>query len=398
MTDIKEYLQRKQKKDDVKTEEIKKEIRRHRIKMFFRSVCIVGVLAALSAALYFQLKNQTYAGYTVVSATERKQYSGISLLPYQNGFISYSKDGISYTDQKGNAIWNQTYEMQSPRVDVRGKWVAVGDYNGHIIYDINQDGAVQEIDTNLPIRSLTVSGNGVVAAVLEDGNVTWINIYNPTGEKAVGIKTTMQKSGYPMHISLSDSGKLMQVAYLRVESGAMKSVISFYNFDEVGQNYTDTMVSSYEYAGSVVPFASYMNESTAFSIADNQMMLFEGAEIPKNILQSFINEEIRDVFYNENYIGLVFDGTDGEGKYRLDIYDKSGNKILTKSFHMEYRDIIFTKDSLIIYNEAECLISTLRGKDKYEGDISEHTQLLKPLGGNRFLAVTQDSLDIIEMK
>ncbi len=398
MTDIKEYLQRKQKKDDLKTEEIKKQIRKHRIKMFFRSVCIIGVLAALSAAVYYQLKNQTYSEYTVVSAIERKQHSGTSVLPYQNGFITYSKDGISYTDQKGDAIWNQTYEMQSPKVDVRGKWVAVGDYNGHIIYDINQDGTTQEIDTNLPIKSLTVSANGVVAAVLEDGNVTWINVYNPTGEKAVGIKTTMQKSGYPMHISLSDSGKLMQVAYLKVESGTMKSVISFYNFDEVGQNYTDTMVSSYEYSDSVVPFASYMNESTAFSIADNQLMLFEGAEIPKNILQNFINEEIRDVFYNENYIGLVFDGTDGEGKYRLDIYDKSGNKILAKSFHMEYRDIIFTKDSLIIYNEAECLISTLHGKDKYEGDISEHTQLLKPLGGNRFLAVTQDSMDIIEMK
>lgn len=398
MTDIKEFLQKKDKKEDKKTEYLKKQIRTHRVRVLVRTVSIIGVLAALSAAVYFQLKNQTYSGYTVVSGTERQQYGGTSLIAYQNGFVTYSKDGISYMDYKGNAMWNQTYEMQSPRVAVQDKWVAVGDYNGHIIYDISLDGTVQEIDTNLPIRSLAVSGSGVVAAVLDDGNVTWINVYNPSGEKAVGIKTTMQKSGYPMRISLSGNGKLMQVAYLKVESGSMKAVVSFYNFDEVGQNYTDTMVSSYEYNGSVVPFAAFMNESTAFSVADNQLMIYEGAEIPKSIFQIFLNEQVRDVYYSDSYIGIVFEGTSGEGKYRIDIYDKSGNMTVSKSFGQEYRDIIFVKDTLIIYNEAECIISNMHGRDKYEGDISEQTQLLKPLGGNRFLAVTQDSLDIIEMK
>lgn len=398
MTDIKEFLRKKDKKEDKKTEYLKKQIRTHRVRVLVRTVSIIGVLAALSAAVYFQLKNQTYSGYTVVSGTERQQYDGTTLIAYQNGFVTYSKDGISYMDYKGNAMWNQTYEMQSPRVAVQDKWVAVGDYNGHIIYDISLDGTVQEIDTNLPIRSLAVSGSGVVAAVLDDGNVTWINVYNPSGEKAVGIKTTMQKSGYPMRISLSGNGKLMQVSYLKVESGSMKAVVSFYNFDEVGQNYTDTMVSSYEYNGSVVPFAAFMNESTAFSVADNQLMIYEGAEIPKSIFQMFLNEQVRDVYYSDSYIGIVFEGTSGEGKYRIDIYDKSGNMTVSKSFGQEYRDIIFVKDTLIIYNEAECIISNLHGRDKYEGDISEQTQLLKPLGGNRFLAVTQDSLDIIEMK
>ena len=276
--------------------------------------------------------------------------------------------------------------------------MAVGDYNGHIIYNIDQNGTVQEIDTNLPIRSLTVSANGVVAAVLEDGSVTWINVYNPSGEKAVGIKTTMQKSGYPMSISLSDNGKLMEVAYLRVESGSMKGVVSFYNFDEVGQNYTDTMVSSYEYADSVIPCCAFMNGSTAFSVADNQLVLYEGAEIPKSIFQVLLSEEIVDVFYSEKYLGLVFWGTEGTEKYRLDVYDTGGSLVLSYPFSMEYRDIIFSRDNLIIYNEAECLIAGLNGREKYRGDITEQTYLLKALGGNRYLAVTKDSLDTIEMK
>ena len=34
------------------------------------------------------------------------------------------------------------------------------------------------------MKSLSVAANGVVAAILEDGDVTWINVYNPTGEKS----------------------------------------------------------------------------------------------------------------------------------------------------------------------------------------------------------------------
>ena len=398
MTDIREYLQKKQKRPDREKDDLKKQIRKHRVKVFLRLAGIAAVLAVLTTVAVVQLKNQTYSGYVVVSTVDKPLYGGSTVKEYQNGYLTYSKDGINYTDAKGNAIWNQTYQMQSPIVSVRGQWVAVGDYNGHIIYNIDQNGTVQEIDTNLPIRSLTVSANGVVAAVLEDGSVTWINVYNPSGEKAVGIKTTMQKSGYPMSISLSDNGKLMEVAYLRVESGSMKGVVSFYNFDEVGQNYTDTMVSSYEYADSVIPCCAFMNGSTAFSVADNQLVLYEGAEIPKSIFQVLLSEEIVDVFYSEKYLGLVFWGTEGAEKYRLDVYDTGGSLVLSYPFSMEYRDIIFSRDNLIIYNEAECLIAGLNGREKYRGDITEQTYLLKALGGNRYLAVTKDSLDTIEMK
>lgn len=400
MVDIREYLKKRANRTQEHSREFARQIRAHRLKTFIRTVLIAAVLIGVAAALYIQIKNQVYSEYVVVSQVEKQQYSQTTVLGYQQGFVTYSKDGISYTDSRGNAMWNQTYEMQSPIVAVKGSWVAVGDYNGHIVYDISVDGTSQEIDTNLPIRGLTVSGNGVVAAILEDSDVTWINIYNPSGERAVSIKTTMPKSGYPMSVSLSDNGKLMQVAYLRAESGSMKAVVSFYNFGEVGQNYTDTMVSSYEYADTVVPYTAFMNAGTAFSVADNQLMIYadEGGEIPKNVFQSFLSEEIQDVYYSENYIGLVFLNGEGGEKYRLDLYDKAGNKVLEKKFDLEYREIRFVKDGFLIYNEAECIICNMRGKEKYMGEIPEQTILFWPLGGKRYLTVTQDSVDVIEMR
>ena len=336
MVDIKEYLRKKEKNEKKDSKNFKREIRAHRLKVILRSCCVIGVIAALTVTAVTLLKNQTYSGYTVVSAIDRNQVSGSTLLSYQNGFLTYSKDGISYTDYKGNAMWNQTYDMQSPCVSVRSGWVAVGDYNGNLIYDISQDGTSKQIDTNLPVKSLSVAANGVVAAILEDGDVTWINVYNPTGEKAVGIKTTMQKSGYPVSVSLSDNGKLMMVAYLKAESGSMKSIVSFYNFDEVGQNYTDTMVSSYEYSDTVIPLAEFTGTHTAYSVGNNQFMLYEGNEIPKNIFQNFIQEEVQDVRSSGNYVAFIFNGTNGNGKYRIDIYNMNGTQVLSLPFAIEY--------------------------------------------------------------
>ncbi len=400
MIDIKEYLKKKTARTEEHSKEFARQIRSHRLKTLLRTVAIAAVAVAVIAALYIQIRNQVYSGYVLVSSQEKEHYEQTEVLGYQQGFLTYSKDGISYTDYHGNAMWNQTYEMQSPMVEVRDSWVAVGDYNGHIIYDIASDGTVQEIDTNLPIRKLAVSANGVVAATLEESDVTWINVYNPNGERAVSIKTTMQKSGYPMSLSLSDNGKLMQVAYLRAESGSMKAVVSFYNFGEVGQNYTDTMVSSYEYADSVIPYTAFLNPKTAFCVADNQLMIFadEGAEIPKNIFQSFLSEEIQDIYHSDTYIGLVFLNEEGNGKYRLDVYNREGDKVLEKVFDMEYREILFLKDGFLIYNEGECIICNMQGKEKYAGEIPEQTLLLKLLSGRRFLTVTQNSVDVMEMR
>ena len=109
---------------------------KHRLAVFTRTLVILLVLSGLGVLIYIQLKNQIYTSYSVVSSVEKEQYDGTVCLSYENGFLSYSNDGISYTDMRGNAIWNQAYEMQSPMVRVSGTRIAVADYNGHIVYNI----------------------------------------------------------------------------------------------------------------------------------------------------------------------------------------------------------------------------------------------------------------------
>ncbi len=399
MPNLREYLSRqKERAAEKKPKDFGTRIHQHRLAVFTRTLVILAVCAGFGILIYIQLKNQIYTGYSILSSIEKQQFDGSACLSYASGFLTYSKDGISYTDSKGNAMWNQTYEMQNPLVRTAGTRVAVADYNGHIIYNISQDGNYVEIDTNLPIREFTIAANGMVAAVLEDSSVTWIYLYNAQGEKAAYLKTTMSKSGYPCALALSPDGKLLAVSYLSVQSGSMKSSVAFYNFSSVGQNYVDNFASGADYVDTVVPYITFIDNSTAFAVADNRLMIYTGDQRPKSSADVFLDEEVQSVFYNESHIGLVFLDTTGNGKYRLDVYDLSGQIAASIYFDMDYKDIILKKDNIIIYSETQCILANMNGTERFNGNFETPYLLFSPLSGRKFLAVSKESIDIVEME
>ena len=79
MVDIREYLRKKGKNEKKDSNNFKREIRAHRLKVILRSCCVIGVIAARTVTAVTLLKNQTYSGYTVVSAIDRNQVSGPTL-------------------------------------------------------------------------------------------------------------------------------------------------------------------------------------------------------------------------------------------------------------------------------------------------------------------------------
>ena len=400
MINVRTYLQKKaeRKAGEAQSRDFGALIQKHRLAVFGRTLFVIFVFALLGTLVYVQLKNQVYTSYVILSSIARQQYDSSVCLSYGNGFLSYSGDGISYTDAKGNAVWNQAYEMQEPMVRVAGSKVAVADYNGHIIYSISQDGNYIEIDTNLPIREIAVSESGMVAAVLEDTGITWIYLYSSMGETIAYIRTTMQNSGYPSALALSPDGTLLAVSYLTVDNGTAKSSVAFYNFSSVGQNYVDNFVSGSDYADAVIPFLAFLNNDTSFAVADNRLVIYGGGQRPKSVADVLLNEEIQSIFYNESHIGLVFLDTTGNGKYRLDVYNTSGLVETSLYFDMDYKDINFRKDNIIIYNETQCLLANMNGVERFNGDFQTPYLLFAPIRGNRYLAVSQESIDIIEMR
>lgn len=403
MVNIRDYLkEREKRKETSKHIDYREKIRSHKLTIFYRIVLGVVLVAAIIVFLFIQWRDKVFTENVVTSTASVTIVQGARVENLGGNILLYSKDGASCIDAKGNAIWNRTYEMQNPMISISGQTAAIGDYNGRSIYVMDKSGERGTINTNLPIRDFCVSSSGVVATVLDDTNVIRLNVYNGnenTEETIVNATVSMDKSGYPVSIALTPNGKIMAVSYLYVDSGNMKSSVAFYNFGEVGKNETDNCVGGYDYLNTVIPLVRFMDNDSAFAVSDDRIAFFSGSEKPTNIALNFLEEQIQSIYYNENYVGLVFHDQSGESIYRLDVYNSAGSKVGSQFFDIEYTDIIFNKDQVIIYNDTECQISNIKGVDKYIGNFEQNISLLIPTNSMyKYTVVTADSVDTIELK
>ncbi len=400
MTNVRDYLKKKKDRGEGKTRiSYREKIKSHKFTVFYRTILVIILIVAIIAAIYVQWKNKIYTQTVVTASVDIQITQDSKLLPFSGYLLSYSKDGASCMDIRGNAVWNQTFEMQNPMVDVCQNVVAVGDYNGRTLYVMNTSGVMGSITTTKPLRAFSVAANGVVAAVLDDRDTTWIYLYDSNGNELVYFRTTMKDSGYPVSVSISPSGILACVSYLFVDSGQMKSSVAFYNFGDVGQNSTNNYVSGYDYMNTVVPFTRFLDNKSVIGVADNRIMFYSGQQKPISVAESLIDDDVQGVYYGGEYVGLVFNGTENSNRYRLDLYHKSGELRQTIEFDIEYSDILFHDDQVIIYNESECRVYNSNGTEKYSGSFEKTALILIPQSSSyRYMVVTPDSIDTIELQ
>lgn len=398
MADIKSYMKEKKKRERNQAG-YKEKIIKHKLTNVYRFLLVAAAAIALIVVIIVQYRRHVYTGYDIVSSTPRERVSGSTDLRLGNAILTYSKDGAHCTDAKGNAVWNQTYEFQDVRLAMCGSTVAIAEYNGRSIFVQNGEKQVSKITTTMPIRDVAVSAEGYVTAVLEGTDVTVINTYSPGGEIIYEGEARMNNSGYPAAISLSPDGELLCVSYWYLDAGVVKTNVVFYNFGDVGENVSDCMVGIFFYTDTLVPQVQFMNNSTAFAVGDNRLAIYSGSYAPMEIAAFMLNEEIQSVFYSDKYIGLVFQSEDGERLYRMDVYDTNAAMVGSFYFDIEYTDIFFGQNNFVAYNETECVIITMDGNEKFNGEFDRPVRLMLPIGNAyKYLLVTDSSIDTIQMR
>lgn len=398
MADIKNYVREKEKRER-RQKGYQEKIVRHKLAMVYRRFLLLAAIVALVMLVIIQYRNHIYTSYDVISQVELEPVKGTTDLRLGESVLTYSKDGAHCTDIDGNVTWNQTFQIQDAEIAFCGSTVAIGDYNGRSIYVANEDGLLGEITTTMPIRDLTVSKEGIVTAVLADTDLAWINTYDNKGKLLYKGQARMNNSGYPTAISLSPNGELLAVAYMYLDAGVLKTNIAFYNFGEVGDNYSDHFVGVHIYDDLVVPSVHFMNDDTAFAVGDSRLMIFKGSQKPVSQAEYLFDREVRSVYYNEEYVGLIFLSDNTENRYMLEVYDTNAERVGKYYFDMDYTDIFFGKGNFVIYNETKCLITDLDNTVKYEGDFSESVRLMISTGNSyKYVLITDDSIDTIQLK
>ena len=335
-------------KSDV--EGMNEKIHRHRKRIVRWVAFAVTVILLTGAGTYIYLQTRTYSEYEVLKTVEREDSAGTKFEVFQGNILKYSKDGAFCVDVNNKMIWNQTYEMQEPVVDVCENYVAIADKKGDKVYIMDASGASGEIKTPMPIQRVQVANQGTVAVLMEQKGTGYIQIYDKAGTFLAEGELHTENSGYPLDITISNDGKKLAVALLDVNEGNVKTTITFYNFDTIGQNEIDIMVA----------------------FGSQKTVIFEGPQKPQVKKEILVKKEIQSIFYNEAYIGFVFDNENTEISHNMKIYDLRGTEVVSKDFEMEYQEIGFLEnDEVCVRNDLECAIYTLRGVEKYHANFEK---------------------------
>ena len=387
------------KEKDHKTEELWAKILRHRTEILIRVGIVVIVLLLATGFFYFSYLNKEYDSINVVKSTDSVVTMGSDVMRFGSSILVYSNDGMKCVNEKGDVVWNETFQMQNPMIDISGDVVGIADYNGSIIYMMDKNGKLGTINTGMPIRKFCVSAKGLAIAILDDSDITPIHIYDTSGNTIAYSSTSMRNSGYPIDIAITESGYVVAVSYLYVDNASYKTDVAFYNFGEVGQNQTDNLVSGYTYSNAIVPEVRFIDNANAVAVADNRLMFYTGDQKPVSSGEVLVEEEIAAVYYGEQYVALVFNNT-GEGdRYHVNIYDRNGKIKDTISFNIMYEDILLTGNHIVVYSSDECLVHVIGGMDKYNGPLEGGVLAVLPTGVNyRYVLVTNESIQTVELK
>ncbi|MGN0510585.1 MAG: DUF5711 family protein [Lachnospiraceae bacterium] len=372
---------------------------RHRRKVMIRTGITAGVIimACIGTALF--VKYRSYDTYKVISTSDNEDTVSAQYLELDGSLFKYSGDGVAVQDYEGNISWSATYEMQNPIADECDGTIAVADQGGTNICIFNKDGEIGQIETTLNIVKIKVAKQGVVAAILDGGEDTWINFYASDGSLIAENQTRVDDPGYPLDIAVSEDGVLIMVAYQFVSGEETTSYVAFYNFATAGQNQIDNIVSGYQYQGVVIPQVEYLDSSTAVAFRDDGFSVFKGKQIPKESANVQVEEEIISTFYDKDNIGLVFKNDGKDKMYTMKVYDTSGHIKFEKSFNIAYTKIRMSDGHIVMNNDSQVCVITTNGVEKFNGNIDEGAiNDFFRLGMNKYMLVMDNGLSTIKFK
>lgn len=381
-------------------EEMEQKIRRHRKRIAISTAAIVVVIAVLimAAGIYFELKE--YQNYAVSSEVEWGKSASAKYESFAGRILRYNNDGVFYTDMSDNLIWNQAYEMQNPSVDICETYAAIADLQGNQIYIMNTAGVQGSIKTGKPIEAVRIANQGTIAVLTQADGTSYLELYNKSGESLASGEIHVANSGYPLDISLSNDANKLAVSILDISKGKANTTITFYNFGAAGQNEIDNMVGSYAYEDAIIPEIKFISNDRMIAFGDHKVILFEGKQSPEETNVLNIKNQVKSIFYEENYFGLVYSKEDSKNSHKMEIYDMNGKLRLEQEFRMDYQDIEFLKNhEICIRNEYECEIYTLRGVKRfsYKFDQELHKIFSGSLG-RRYTFILDDVIEKVKLK
>lgn len=376
------------------------ERRRKRRRILIIVAAGIAVAAIVLAVLVNRYINLEYHSYRVTKSIAVKNSNTMQYLPYMGGVLKYSRDGVSAIDEAGKELWNGSYEMDHPEVDICGSSAVVADIGNKNLYVYTESNSGTEMTMDYPILQARISEQGVVAVMLEDKASNMIYIYDPYASEnklLVEIPTNVEE-GYPIAMDLSSDGANMAVSYACVTSGAVESRAAFYDFTDVGKN-TNCLVGAQEYTDRVIAEVRYLGDSKLALFSEKGFSVWTNFKKPVESVSKSFKSNIRSVFCDSDYVGVVVDNINEENESTMNVYNMKGKKVMSRRISNDYSHITMSGSEIMLNTGTDCIIYRVNGVCKWNCKLKNKISCFLPADGmNKYFLVRDSEIEYIALK
>ena len=370
---------------------------KHKIIKYGGFILLAAVILYAGWYIYTH-RNKDYSTYETTSTMEIDTGVPAKYAGFASGIIRYTTDGISYI-RSGKEIWNKSVSIQNPMLDICGDYIVIAEQKSNNISIFNKAGEQWDITMSYPVMSVEISGKGIVAAALDDGEANYIEIKDKNGDAIALGRTVVQGDGYPIDISISDDGTKLAASYLGITNGTTQSNVVFYNYSAVGQNEVDRIVGGFnQYKTAIVPKVEFISNNVAAAFGTDLFTIYSIKQKPSIIREEELDRKIESIFYNKGYIGIVFRNENQDKPYLIKTYSAGGEKILSMETDYQYKGILFADDKVMMYNENSCRLVSGDGVTRFETQFDVAVEEMFAISESVYVIVTADSIMQIKLK
>lgn len=368
-------------------------------------IAVVLTVVLVAASLFIAFWNRTFNSYEELTWTQNTEGNGTQYAVYLDGYLKYSKDGISYMNQKESLIWTEAYTMDKPVIAVSEQYAAVADMEGNAVYLYDKSGKVGGYSMSYPVKKIMVAEQGVFCVVLDGDDVNYIRLYDKDGEMLAEIKTQIEINGYPMSVALSPDGSRLVASYYRVDGIDSQNILSFYNFGEGGKGQSGPLIGTYQFDNMLIPKIVFTGDDTVYVVGDSKMLVYNVESKPKQLKEIVYPADIINVFSNEKYVGFTCENpvesveAEEASPYEIYIYNKNGR--LKKHFGVEkvYETVQIIDNVIVGYTGTVCSMVRTNGTEAFSYDMGRNISSVLPTSSRtEFLVVYSEGSARIRLK
>ena len=404
-----------------------------KIRIAILILILVAVAGFATKSLFFSKK--LYKSYEVSAQSAKTLPEDAGFATDYGKLLSYNSEGISIYNEKAEIEWNAALNMTNPKITVNSGYAVVADIGGRNILVVNHKSvpAAQVSLTMLNDILLTdISEQGEIAVLMQDEkgyDIQLINPFDKNNSLKAEIKTYSKDDGYALSLAMSKDGSKLVTEYVKTENNEIKSTLTFYNFDKVGENSNaDRIVGVFPFEDTIFPKLKFADNNTVCAYGDNKIVCFAAKKEPEILWEKKIAGKIERIAEDKNGFAILVDESgllqantggvasdsaieddyidnayltgeaDGNGKTVLYSMHYSGGRAYSKEVDINPKGMSYNDGEIVLYSDTNCIIFDSNGNIKFKNKFNDGiTSFTQTAGRTRYYAIVGKKLKVMRL-